>query len=165
MTHREAVRALILTPARELLLLKSACRRSPSHFGLHRAVVLNQANWQRMAFAVNFKKKSVFQTSSLGPWCGGVSIRSRSKGVESVRGSPDYIVHAGRFQPRMSDVVESEFVLEFRWWPVSSLCRTSERLTPLILARIVEKFLAEGRRGRRRTSTCWWTEQSGRLRR
>jgi hypothetical protein len=44
----------------------------------------------------------------------------------------------------MSDHVESAVLDEFRWWKVKDLANTTERLTPLSLAAIVNGYLRSG---------------------
>jgi hypothetical protein len=39
------------------------------------------------------------------------------------------IVHAGRFEPVMTDEVEAKVVNCFHWWPIAELAGASERLT------------------------------------
>ena len=55
-----------------------------------------------------------------------------------------YIVHVDQFSPHMSDAVEARVLQEFRWWPISELANTRERLTPLSLGEIMARYLAHG---------------------
>jgi hypothetical protein len=55
-----------------------------------------------------------------------------------------FIVHAARFDPKMSDTVEAAVVDRFRWWKTSELHHASERLTPSSLASILERYLRDG---------------------
>ena len=144
MTHREAVRALILTPARELLLLRVRVPEIAEPFWIAPGGGLEPGELAEDGLRRELQEEVGLSDFELGPLVWRRQHTFTFKGCRICQRESYYIVHAGRFQPCMSDVVESEFVLEFRWWPVSSLCRTSERLTPLTLARIVEKFLAEG---------------------
>ena len=55
-----------------------------------------------------------------------------------------YIVCVERFEPKMSDPVEAKVLDKFRWWSTTELSETNERLTPLSLADIVGRYLTEG---------------------
>lgn len=44
----------------------------------------------------------------------------------------------------MSDALEMQVLDHFRWWPVAELAYAAERLTPLTLAEIVARYLAQG---------------------
>jgi len=44
----------------------------------------------------------------------------------------------------MSDPEEVKVLDRFRWWPVAELANSRERLTPLSLAEIVARYLAQG---------------------
>jgi 8-oxo-dGTP pyrophosphatase MutT (NUDIX family) len=54
------------------------------------------------------------------------------------------VVHVSRFEPVMSDVVEAEEMDCFQWWRVSDLKKAEERLTPLSLANILQRYLTDG---------------------
>lgn len=54
------------------------------------------------------------------------------------------IVNTRWFEPVMQDADENTWVASLRWWPVSELSATQERLTPLSLATIVENYIRQG---------------------
>ncbi|SEP81328.1 NUDIX domain-containing protein [Devosia sp. YR412] len=55
-----------------------------------------------------------------------------------------FVVHTHRFEPVMSDQVEVRVLDCFRWWKIEDLKRAQERLTPLRLAAIVEDYARHG---------------------
>jgi 8-oxo-dGTP pyrophosphatase MutT (NUDIX family) len=55
-----------------------------------------------------------------------------------------YVVHTSRFEPRMSDPVESVWFERFRWWPIDELHEATEEIAPRALGPIVSRYLAEG---------------------
>jgi len=55
-----------------------------------------------------------------------------------------FAIHVEKFVPQMSDPIESAVLDRFRWWPVSELASSSERLTPLALAQLATCYV-EGR--------------------
>jgi len=58
-----------------------------------------------------------------------------------------FMIHVEKFQPRMSDPIESAILDRFRWWPVTELATSRERLTPLSLARITKSYIDTGAPG------------------
>jgi 8-oxo-dGTP pyrophosphatase MutT (NUDIX family) len=54
------------------------------------------------------------------------------------------VVHVKRFEPVMSDAVEAQAMQRFHWWRIADLTQTEERLTPLSLALILERYLRDG---------------------
>ncbi|MET0791990.1 MAG: hypothetical protein ABW061_10760 [Polyangiaceae bacterium] len=55
-----------------------------------------------------------------------------------------FVIHVEKFEPRMSDPIESAVLDHFRWWPVSEMASAQERLTPLSLAQTVASYLERG---------------------
>jgi len=55
-----------------------------------------------------------------------------------------FLVHVERFTPRMIDAVELENLLEFRWWPVAKLVEAEHPVTPRTLEAIVSSYLRLG---------------------
>jgi ADP-ribose pyrophosphatase YjhB (NUDIX family) len=55
-----------------------------------------------------------------------------------------HVVDVERFEPLLSDEVEARYVETFRWWALPDLRDAPERLTPLSLADILERYLLEG---------------------
>jgi hypothetical protein len=55
-----------------------------------------------------------------------------------------YLVQTERFEPLMTDAVEARVTAGFRWWTLTELRETKERVTPETIVAIVERFLREG---------------------
>jgi 8-oxo-dGTP pyrophosphatase MutT (NUDIX family) len=54
------------------------------------------------------------------------------------------IVHAPRFEPKMSDLVEAKVLDHFRWWRIADLASCREPLTPRSLPAIITTYLLHG---------------------
>ncbi|MGZ3686259.1 MAG: NUDIX domain-containing protein, partial [Bdellovibrionota bacterium] len=54
------------------------------------------------------------------------------------------LVRHDRFTPVISDPVEAETLLEFRWWPLGELDSARHPITPVSLRAIVESYLERG---------------------
>lgn len=54
------------------------------------------------------------------------------------------VIHVDRFEPVMSDEVEARVLDCFRWWCVPDLATTDERVTPRLLAAILDSYLRNG---------------------
>ncbi len=142
--HRDAVRALILTPSRELLLLRIQLPEVAEPFWIAPGGGLEPGEHAEDGLRRELCEEVGLVDFETGPLVWRRQHTFTFKGQRICQREEYFVVHAARFQPSMSDVLEREVVREFRWWPVSALAQASERLSPLALARIMETFLAEG---------------------
>lgn len=55
-----------------------------------------------------------------------------------------YAIHTPHFDPQIGDPVEALGLDQFRWWTLDDLRRTSDRLTPISLCRIIDDYLRDG---------------------
>lgn len=143
--ERDAVRAIILTPENEVLLLRIHSPDDEKRFwwiapggGREPGEAVEEALKREL------QEELCLNEYTVGPlvWRRQHTFNWAGKRVRQTERY--YIVHADRFEPRMSDPVEAKLLDRFRWWPVAELANSSERLTPLSLAQIVARYLAEG---------------------
>jgi 8-oxo-dGTP pyrophosphatase MutT (NUDIX family) len=147
MIHRRAVRALIITGEREVLLIRIRPPHGHDCFwiapggGIEAGEAPEEALQRELAEElglVDFELgPAVWRRHHIFNW-GGRRISQR----EEYR-----IVHTDRFAPVMSDKTEAKVLDCFRWWPIADLSRAEERLTPLSLAGILESYLRDGAPG------------------
>lgn len=144
MIHRRAVRALIITGEREVLLIRIRPPHGGDCFWIAPGGGIESNETPEAALQRELAEELGLVDFELGPavwrrhhifnW-GGRRISQR----EEYR-----IVHTDRFAPVMSDKTEVKVLDCFRWWPVADLSRAEERLTPLSLAGILESYLRDG---------------------
>lgn len=145
--QREAARAIVLTAQREVLLL---CLRSPDSGqlfwitpggGLEPGESVEECIRRELREEVGLE----LAPEGLGPlvlrrhhtftWFGRRVIQSERL----------HIVHvAQKFEPRMSDSLESKVLERFHWWPLAELVATHEPVTPRSLASVVSLYLKDG---------------------
>ena len=141
--HRTAVRALIVTPDRQVLLLRI---RSPEGVvlwiapggGLERDESSEDALRRELEEEVGLVGceigPEVWRRCSTFNW-GDWRVTQR----ESYR-----VVHTERFEPVMTDALEAEITEALRWWPVEQLGSADARIVPTSLADILLRYWADG---------------------
>ncbi len=142
---RRAVRAILLTPAREVLLMQ--LRESPSAkgFWVTPGGGVQEGESDETALRRELSEELGLSDFVIGPvilhrdhifnWLGR-RIRQREQ---------LYLVETERFEPQMNDTVEAQVTAGFRWWTIDELRATTESVTPRRLVEIVEGWLSQGR--------------------
>ena len=144
MIERWAVRAILLTPDREVLLLRVRLPESGAPFWITPGGGLEPGESVSDGLRRELKEELGLERFEPGPL---VWLRQHTfnwRGQRICQHERYYLVHAQRFEPRMTDPIEAEVLDRFRWWPTTELAHATERLTPLTLADVVARYLAEG---------------------
>ena len=145
LVERDAIRGIILTPENEVLLLRI---HSPEDS--ERSWWITPGGGRELGETVeDALKRELQEELGLTQYAVGPLVWRRQHtfnwaGKRIRQSEQYYIVHANRFEPIMSDPVEAKVLDRFRWWPVGELANPRERLTPLSLADIVARYLAQG---------------------
>jgi 8-oxo-dGTP pyrophosphatase MutT (NUDIX family) len=144
MIEREAVRAILLTPAQEVLLLRVRDPAGGDAFWITPGGGLEPGETTEAGLQRELSEELGLEHFVIGPvvWRREHTFDWAGKRVS--QREQYHIVLVARFEPRMSDVLEMQVVDYFRWWPVEELARASERLTPLALAEILARYLTQG---------------------
>lgn len=143
--ERDAIRAIILTPENEVLLLRIHLPEDKERFwwitpggGRELGETVDEALKRELQEELGLNKYAV------GPLVWRRQHTFNWAGKRICQTERYYIVHADRFEPLMSDPVEVKVLGRFRWWPVTDLANSHELLTPLSLADIVARYFAQG---------------------
>ncbi|MFK4874130.1 NUDIX hydrolase [Novosphingobium sp. ZW T3_23] len=142
-TERRAVRAVLLTPDHEVLLILI---RPPvgSAFWVMPGGGIEPGEDPADALRRELREELGLVHCQPGPV---VWLRHHTFDWDGRRLSQreEYrIVPVQRFDARMLDPREARFVTEIRWWQLGDLSHAPERLTPLAAADIVRDYLANG---------------------
>ncbi|MBN1311314.1 MAG: NUDIX domain-containing protein [Anaerolineae bacterium] len=145
MVERQAIRAILLTPQNEVLLMRIHPPGNDECFwwitpggGLEPSETIEDGLRRELREELGIEEFEV------GPlvWRRQHTFDWADKRI--CQREEYFIVHVERFEPKMTDPVEATVLDRFRWWPAAELAEASERLTPLSLADIVERYLTEG---------------------
>ncbi|OKO75971.1 NUDIX domain-containing protein [Bradyrhizobium sp. NAS96.2] len=146
MIHRRAVRALIITGEREVLLM----RIRPPHGDCFWIAPGGGSEGDETAEAT--LRRELAEELGLVDFEHGPAVWRRHHtfnwGGRRISQKEEYrIVHTDRFDPVMADAAEAKVLDCFRWWPIADLPGAEERFTPLSLATILENYLRDGAPG------------------
>ena len=144
MTDRQAVRALLLTPQHQILLLRVRPPQGGNWFWIAPGGGINVGETVEAGLRRELHEEVGLEGLAIGPlvW---KRQHTFDWGDQRICQREDYyIVHVERFEPRMSDTTEIKYLDEFRWWPVAELAHSVEPLTPHALPDIVARYLVDG---------------------
>lgn len=144
MIEREAIRAILLTPAPEVLLLRVRDPAGGDAFWITPGGGLEPGQTIETGLQRELREELGLDDFVMGPVVWRRQHTFDWAGKRVCQREQYHIVHVARFEPRMSDALEMHVVDRFRWWPVEELAHASERLTPLALAEIVARYLIDG---------------------
>jgi 8-oxo-dGTP pyrophosphatase MutT (NUDIX family) len=143
LVQRRAVRALILTPQGELLLIRVLSPDGQT-FWIAPGGGIEPSESVEEALRRELKEELGLVDYREGPvvWR---RHHTFNWGERRISQREEYrIVIAERFEAAMADAAEAAFATELKWWRVAELGQASERLTPLSLATIVSEYLENG---------------------
>lgn len=142
--HRQAVRALLLTPNDEVLLIRIRRPDGGQGFWIAPGGGLEPGEAPDDGLRRELREELGLAELAIGPlvWRRRHTFTWNGRRISQ---KEDYrIVHVDRFEPIMTDEVEAASMDGFRWWPIADLDKAVEPLTPRSLAAILRRYLAEG---------------------
>lgn len=142
--ERRAVRAVLLTPEDEVLLMRIHPPDGRDHFWITPGGGLELDESVADGLRRELREELGLMEFEIGPlvWRRHHTFDWGDRRIS--QNEEYYIVRAQRFDPEMSDGIEARVLHSFRWWPAAALATSEERLTPLSLARIVADYLKNG---------------------
>jgi 8-oxo-dGTP pyrophosphatase MutT (NUDIX family) len=142
--ERDAVRAILLTPAHEVLLLRVRPPDGRESFWVTPGGGMNPGEDVRDCLRRELREELGIEQFALGPLVWRRQHTFNWAGRRICQHERYHVVDVEKFVPRMLDPVESEVIDCLRWWSVGELSSTRERLVPLSLADIMAKFIRDG---------------------
>ena len=142
--RRHAARAILVTPNREILLLRIQAPGDSEFFWITPGGGLEEGETVESGLRRELREELGLVDFHVGPL---VWRRQHTFdwGDQRICQSEQYfVVHVPRFKPRIFDDEEMRVVDTIQWWPVADLGTIPDRLTPLSLAAIVENYLSFG---------------------
>jgi 8-oxo-dGTP pyrophosphatase MutT (NUDIX family) len=142
--ERQAVRAILLTPEREVLLMSIHPPEGGGSFWITPGGGLEPGESPEAGLRRELKEELGLEDFAMGPllWLRQHTFKWGDRRL--CQHEQLYAVHVPRFEPRITDTVEAKVLDRFHWWTLEELRNTSESLTPIALAQIVEDYLAQG---------------------
>jgi 8-oxo-dGTP pyrophosphatase MutT (NUDIX family) len=142
--YRQAVRAILLTPAREILMMQIREPGGGARFWITPGGGMEDGENFDTTLRRELKEELGLEAFDIGPllWR---RQHTFNWGEKRYCQREEYrAVHVPRFAPVMSDATEAAVLQEFRWWPLAEMAASVERFTPLALAEIAGRYLADG---------------------
>jgi 8-oxo-dGTP pyrophosphatase MutT (NUDIX family) len=142
--ERQAVRAILLTPQQEILLLRLRAPQGGDWFWITPGGGLEPGESVEAGLRRELREELGLEHFSIGPlvWR---RQHTFNWGEQRICQREQYhVVEVDRFDPFMSDLVEAQVVNCMRWWPIAELARFTEALTPKQLPTLITRYLREG---------------------
>ncbi len=141
---RDAIRALLITPSAELLLMRIRHPERGDCFWIAPGGGLEPGESVEVGLRRELREELGLVELELGPLVWRRQHTFDWDGKRIRQSERYHVVHVQRFEPRMSDAAEARTLERFRWWPARELARADEPLTPRSLATIVSSYLTHG---------------------
>jgi 8-oxo-dGTP pyrophosphatase MutT (NUDIX family) len=142
--ERQAARALLLTSANEILLMKIQPPDCNESFWIAPGGGLEVGEDTERALRRELNEELGLGHFELGPLVWRRRHTFNWDGRRICQREHYHVVHVDRFEPRMSDQEEARILDQFRWWRISELAHAREPLTPILLADIITRYLTAG---------------------
>lgn len=142
--HRHAIRAILLTPEKEVLLIRIRHPERKDWFWICPGGGMETGETPETALQRELQEELGLQLFEIGPLVWRRQHTFNWNGKRICQLEQYHVVDVPRFEPMMSDAQEMMTLDRFHWWPVVELARANEPLVPLSLAEIILRYLENG---------------------
>jgi 8-oxo-dGTP pyrophosphatase MutT (NUDIX family) len=142
--ERDAIRAVLLTPAREVLLMRVRPPDGGKPFWITPGGGRDPGESAMDCLGRELREELGLETFDVGPLVWRRQHTFDWAGRRILQRERYHVIEVEKFVPRMTDPIESKTVDCFRWWSQHELSSTRECLTPLSLADIVASYIRDG---------------------
>ena len=116
---RQAIRAILLTPEIEVLLMRIQAPEIGEGFWITPGGGLERGETADSGLRRELREELGLEHFELGPLVWRRQHTFNWDGKRICQREQYHVVHVSRFEPRMSDVAEAKFLDRFRWWSIS----------------------------------------------
>ena len=142
--ERRAVRAILLSPENQVLLMQLRAPESAEGFWITPGGGIQKNESEETALRRELAEELGLRDFDIGPILARRDHTFNWLGRRIHQREQIYLVQIERFDPLMTDTIEARVTVGFRWWTLDELRETTERVTPGALLEIVEEYLREG---------------------
>lgn len=142
--EREAVRAILLTPRYEVLLLRVRPPDGGDSFWVTPGGGMDPGENVADCLRRELREELGLEEFGMGPLVWRRQHTFNWAGRRILQREQYHVIEVERFIPRMLDPIESKTIDCMRWWPMQELSSARELLTPLSLADIVTAYVRDG---------------------
>lgn len=144
---RDSARALLVTPAREILLLRWSARALGRSFWITPGGGVEAGESEREAVAREIAEETGLVGVAIGPavWTRSVPIPWAEPPF--TQRETYFWVPTSRFEPSRAAIpteTEQHEIEDYRWWPLATLEASTERFAPRRLGPLLRALLARG---------------------
>ncbi|WP_201769410.1 NUDIX hydrolase [Paracoccus aminophilus] len=140
--RRDAVRAILLTPEDEVLLMR--VRWDKRRFWITPGGGIEPGESREAALCRELAEELGLSGVVPGPQLWRREHELGHAGRRWRQCEDYFLIETPRFTPVLRDLREAQTVEAFRWWPLPELARSIEPVTPVALAAIVKDYRRHG---------------------
>lgn len=144
MKIREAVRAILLTPQREVLLFRLRALNGRPDFWITPGGGIKTGETPEAALRRELVEELRLEAGEIGPEVWRLQHTFPWGERRLCQRNRYFIVPTERFAPCMHDAVEGDYLVEMRWWATRDIAHDQPNLNPRSLPDIVARYIAEG---------------------